>query len=68
MEQLTPPEPQDLDSSNLANTWQKWRQRFELFTLVSRLSKKDAKIQLATLLQVAWLSCFGSVQHIYLGK
>ena len=52
MERLTPPEPLDLDSSNLANTWWQWRQRFELFTLASGLSTKDAKIQSATLLHV----------------
>ena len=52
MEQLIPPEPLDLDCSNLANTWRQWRQRFELFTLASGLSEKDAKIQSATLLHV----------------
>ena len=41
MEQLTPPEPLDLDCNNLANTWRQWRQRFELFTLASGLSEKD---------------------------
>ena len=52
MEQLNPPEPLDLDSSNLANTWRQWRQRFELFSLASGLSSKGAKIQAATLLHV----------------
>ena len=52
MEQLNPPEPLDLDSSNLANTWRQWRQRFELFSLASGLSSKGAKIQAATFLHV----------------
>ena len=52
MEQLNPPEPLDLDSSNLANTWRQWRQRFELFSLASGLISKGAKIQAATFLHV----------------
>ena len=52
MEELKPPEPLNLDSSNLANTWRQWRQRFELFSLASGLSSKEAKIQSATLLHV----------------
>ena len=52
MEQLKPPEPLNLDSSNLANTWQQWRQHFELFSLASGLSSKEAKVQSATLLHM----------------
>ena len=52
MEQLNQPEPLDLNSSNLANTWRQWRQRFELFSLASGLSSKGAKIQAATFLHV----------------
>ena len=52
MEKLTPPEPLNLDGSNLANTWRQWRQRFELFSLASGLNSKDSKIQAATLLHV----------------
>ena len=52
MEQLKPPEPLNLDSSSLANTWRQWKQCFELFSLASGLSSKEAKIQSATLLHV----------------
>ena len=49
---LTPPDPLDLDSSNVSDAWRKWRQRFELFSLASGLSSKGEGIQAATLLHV----------------
>ena len=49
MERLNPPEPLNLDRTNLADSW---RQRFELFSLATELTSKDAKIQSATLLHV----------------
>ena len=52
MERLTPPEPLNLDGTNLADSWRQWRQRFELFSLATELTSKDAKIQSATLLHV----------------
>ena len=44
MERLTPPEPLNLDGTNLADSWRQWRQRFELFSLATELTSKDAKI------------------------
>ena len=52
MDKLTPPDPLDLDSSNVSDVWRKWKQHFELFSLASSLSSKDAGIQAATLLHV----------------
>ena len=52
MDKLTPPDPLDLDSSNVSDAWRKWKQRFELFSMASGLSTKDAGIQAATLLHV----------------
>ena len=52
MDKLTPPDPLDLDGSNVSDAWRKWKQRFELFSLASGLSSKDEGIQAATLLHV----------------
>ena len=52
MDKLTPPDPLDLDSSNVSDAWRKWRQRFKLFSLASGLSSKDEGIQAATLQHV----------------
>ena len=52
MDKLTPPDPLDLDGSNVSDAWRKWKQRFELFSLASGLSTKDEGIQAATLLHV----------------
>ena len=52
MDRLTLPEALDLDGTNLADSWRQWKQRFELFSLASGLTLKDAKIQAATLLHV----------------
>ena len=52
MDRLNPPEALNLDGTNLAESWRQWKQRFELFSLTSGLSSKDAKIQAATLLHV----------------
>ena len=65
MEQLNPPEPLNLDGSNLANTWRQWRQRFELFLLATGLSSKDA---ISNSFTCDWPSCSGSVLHVYLGE
>ena len=50
---VTPPEPLNLEESNLADGWRRWRQRFEVFSLGSGISEKDEKVQAATLLHVA---------------
>jgi len=47
-----PPDPLDLDSSNISDAWRKWKQRFELFSLASGLSSKDDGIQATTLLHM----------------
>ena len=47
-----PPDPLDLDGSNVSDMWRKWKQRFELFSLASGLSSKDEGIQATTLLHV----------------
>ena len=52
MDQLSPPEALNLDG-NIAENWRQWKQRFEIFSLASGLSKKDAGVQAATFLHVA---------------
>ena len=52
MDKLSPPEALNLDG-NIADSWRRWKQRFEIFSLASGLSGKDAKIQAATFLHVA---------------
>ena len=52
MDKLTPPEVLNLEG-NVAENWRRWKQKFEIFSLASGLSRKDAKIQAATLLHVA---------------
>ena len=55
MDKLTPPDPLDLDSSNVSDAWRKWRQCFKLFSLASGLSSKGEGIQATTLLHVVGL-------------
>ena len=50
-----PPDPLDLDSSNISDAWRKWKQHFELFSLASSLSSKEEGIQASTLLHVVGL-------------
>ena len=52
MDMLTPPEPLNLEGNNLADTWRKWKQCFKVFSLACGLSKKEEKVQAATLLHV----------------
>ena len=52
MDQLSPPEVLNLDG-NVAENWRRWKQRFEIFSLASGLSEKDAGVQAATFLHVA---------------
>jgi len=52
MDKLSPPEALNFDG-NTADNWRRWKQRFEIFSLASGLSGKDAKIQAATFLHVA---------------
>ena len=52
MDQLSPPEALNLDS-DIAENWRRWKQRFEIFSLASGLSEKDAGVQVATFLYVA---------------
>ena len=47
-----PPEVLNLEE-NVAKNWRRWKQRFEIFSLASGLSGKDAKIQAVTFLLVA---------------
>ena len=47
-----PPNPLDLDCSNVSDTRRKWKQCFELFSPASGLSSKDEGIQATTLLHV----------------
>ena len=49
---LTLPKPLNLDWK-IANNWTRWKQRYEIFSLASGLTRKDAKIQAATFLHVA---------------
>ena len=67
MEQLTLSKLLDLDGSNLTNTWQQWRQYFELSTLASGLSSKDVKIVCNSFAH-GWPDHAASVQHVYLGQ
>ena len=53
MEKLRPPEQLNLESGNLAENWRTWQQRFEVFSIASRLSKKSERVQVAMLLHVA---------------
>ena len=48
-----PPEALNLEESNLADTWRRWKQRFKVFSLASGLSEKAEKVQAAALLHVA---------------
>ena len=52
MEKFTPPEPLNLEAVNLSDTWKKWKQRFEVYSLASGLNEGDAEIQAATLLHM----------------
>ena len=52
MDQLSPPEVLSLDG-NIAENWRRWKQRFNIFSLASGLSGKDAKVQAASFLHVA---------------
>ena len=47
------PEALNLEQSNLADAWRRWKQCFEVFSLASGLSKKGKKVQAATLSHVA---------------
>ena len=58
MDRLTPPEVLDLDGTNFADSWRQWKQRFELISLATGLTSKDAKIQSATLLHVIGPAAF----------
>ena len=52
MEKIKPPRELDMDSRNLAETWREWQESWELYEISSGLSKKDEKVQVATLLSV----------------
>ena len=53
IDKLTPPETLNLEGSNLADAWRRWKQHFEVFSLASGCSKKAKKVQAITLLHVA---------------
>jgi len=55
MEKLTPPEPLNLEGHSISDNWRRWKQRFEVFSLASGLTDKNAKVQAATFLHVASL-------------
>ena len=52
MEKIEPPKELDMDSQNLAETWREWQESWKLYEISSGLSKKDEKVQVATLLSV----------------
>ena len=52
MYKLLPPEALNLNG-NIAENWRRWKQRFDIFSLASGLSEKDAGVQAATFLHVA---------------
>ena len=52
MDKLNPPEMLNFDG-NIADNWQRQKQRFKIFSLASGLSEKDTKVQAATFLPVA---------------
>ena len=52
MDQLSPPEVLILDGY-IAENWRQWKQRFEIFSLATGLSEKDAKIRATMFLHVA---------------
>ena len=52
MDKLLPPKALNFNG-NTADNWHHWKQQFEIFSLASGLSGKDAKTQAATFLHVA---------------
>ena len=50
MEGLKPPKPMCMDSTNLSETWRKWKQQFTWYATASGLADMDEKLQCATLL------------------
>ena len=46
-----PPEALSLDG-NITDNWARWKQHFQIFSLASGFTKKDAKVQATTLLHV----------------
>ena len=52
MDKLALPKVLNLEG-NVAEKWRRWKQRFDIFSLTSRLSTKDTKIQPATCFHMA---------------
>ncbi|XP_063542073.1 uncharacterized protein LOC134750761 [Cydia strobilella] len=60
MESLLPPPPpftflnneQNVTSGNVSKDWEKWKKSFEIYSVACELGKKDAKVQINTLLHV----------------
>ena len=52
MDELSPPGVLSLDGY-ITEKWKRWKQSFDIFSLASSLSGKDAKVQAATFLHVA---------------
>ena len=48
-----PPETINVEVNSLADTWRKWKQRFEVFSLACGLSKQEEKVLATMLLHVA---------------
>ena len=49
MERIKLPSELDIDSLNLADVWEEWKEAWELYRISSGLHEKDAAIQLATI-------------------
>ena len=52
MDELSPPGVLSLDRY-ITEKWRRWKQSFDIFSLASSLSGKDAKVQAATFLHAA---------------
>ena len=49
MKRIKPPSELDIDSLNLADVREKWKEAWELYRISSGLHKKDDAIQIATI-------------------
>ena len=49
----TPIPSVNMESSNMKEEWQRWKESFSMFSIASELDKKDDKVQRATLLHLA---------------
>ena len=68
MDKLTPPEALNLEESNLADTWRRWKQRFEVFSLASGLSEKARKSSGSNPVTRSRHRSFGGLQYLHMGQ